>query len=128
MSPVPYRFERTAEAAELHKAHDELEPGAETGITVTVAGRLMLLRDQGKVAFGQLRDSSGSIQLFALATATDDFDGFVQLSLGDWIGATGEVVKTRKGELSVKVTTWTLLAEAQRGFGDKWRGGIGGVT
>jgi lysyl-tRNA synthetase class 2 len=122
MSPVPYRFERTAAAADLHEAHDELEPGAETGITVSVAGRVMLLRHQGKVAFGELRDSSGSIQLFALANATDDFDGFVHLSLGDWIGATGEVVKTRKGELSVKVATWTLLAEAQRGFGDKWRG------
>ena len=42
--------------------------------------------------------------------------------MGDWIGATGEVVKTRKGELSVKVATWTMLAEARRSFGDKWKG------
>src|SRR2546423_8919585 len=46
----------------------------------------------------------------------------MRLSLGDWIGASGEVVRTRRGELSVKVREWVLLAEARRGFGDKWRG------
>ncbi|MGH9115997.1 MAG: lysine--tRNA ligase, partial [Acidimicrobiales bacterium] len=72
--------------------------------------------------FGTLRDSSGSVQLFAGAQWTEDFAGFVHLSLGDWIGATGEVVRTRTGELSVKVAAWVLLAEARRGFGDKWHG------
>jgi lysyl-tRNA synthetase class 2 len=76
----------------------------------------------GKLAFGTLRDSSGSIQLFAGAKWTEDFAGFVHLSLGDWIGATGEIVRTRTGELSVKVASWVPLAEARRGFGDKWRG------
>jgi len=91
-------------------------------VRVSVAGRVMLLRHQGKLAFAQLRDSSGSIQLFALAAVTADFDGLTKLSLGDWIGATGEVVKTRTGELSVRVSEWVLLAETRRGFGDKWHG------
>src|SRR5205823_873721 len=69
-----------------------------------------------------LRDSSGSIQLFSGVAWTEDFDGVVRLSLGDWIGATGEVVKTRTGELSVKVQKWALLATAKRNFGDKWKG------
>ena len=119
---IPYRYERTASAAELHAAHAELPPLAETGKVVSVAGRLMARRDQGRIAFGTLRDSSGSIQLFAGAKWTDDFDGFVALNRGDWIGATGEVVATRTGELSVKVDHWVLLAKARRSFGDKWHG------
>ena len=119
---VPYRFDRSHTAEEIRAAHRDLEPGDESGVTVSVAGRVMLLRPQGKLAFGQLRDSSGSVQLFALQAVTDDFEGFIKLSLGDWVGVTGEVVKTRKGELSIKVASWELLAEARRGFGDKWRG------
>jgi lysyl-tRNA synthetase class 2 len=121
-APIPYRFERTATAAELIAAHAGLGAGEETGRVVSVAGRLMLRREMGKVAFGELRDSSGSIQLFAGAKWTDRFAEFTRLSLGDWIGATGEVVRTRTGELSVKLGTWVLLARARRSFGDKWRG------
>ncbi len=120
---TPYRYEVTATTAELRAAHDALEPGEETGIQVTVAGRVMLHRAQGKLAFATMRDGSGDeIQLFALAAVTDDFEGFGKISLGDWVGAAGEVVKTRKGELSVKVSSWTMLAEARRSFGDKFHG------
>ena len=119
---TPYRFDRTRDAASLHAEFAGVEPGAETGTEVSVAGRVMLLRTQGKLAFGDLRDSSGSIQLFAGAQWTEGFDGFAALSLGDWVGATGEVVRTKRGELSVKLRQWVLLAEARRGFGDKWHG------
>jgi len=119
----PYRFETTTNAAALRSEHDGLADGEETGIVVTVAGRVMLHRAQGKLAFATLRDGSGdSVQLFALAALTEDFEGFGKISLGDWVGATGEVVKTRKGELSVKVSTWVMLAETRRSFGDKWNG------
>jgi lysyl-tRNA synthetase class 2 len=83
---------------------------------------MMLRREMGKLAFGDLRDSSGSVQLFAGANWTSDFDGFTHLTLGDWIGATGEVVRTRTGELSVRVEEWVVLAATRRSFGDKWRG------
>ena len=119
----PYRFEPTTTARELRAAHGGLEPGEETGITVTVAGRVMLHRAQGKLAFATLRDGSGGeVQLFALAAVTDSFDSFGHISLGDWVGATGEVVATKRGELSVKVESWVMLAETRRGFGDKWKG------
>jgi lysyl-tRNA synthetase, class II len=117
-----YRFERTATAAELHADHPDLAPGAETGRTVSVAGRAMLVRAQGKLAFATLRDSSGAVQLFAGAGWTPRFEEFARLSVGDWVGATGEVVATKRGELSVKVTGWELLAESQRPFPDKWHG------
>jgi lysyl-tRNA synthetase class 2 len=82
----------------------------------------MLSRPQGKLSFAELRDNSGAIQLFAGAKWTAAFDEFVKLNLGDWIGAKGEVVRTQRGELSVKVAEWELLAQARRNFGDKWRG------
>jgi len=119
---VPYRYERTHDAAAVVCAWSSLAPGEESGATVGVAGRVMLLRKQGKAAFAELRDASGSVQLFARAAVTEQFEEFVKLSLGDWIGATGEVVRTRRGELSVMVKEWQLLAEARRSFGDKWRG------
>jgi lysyl-tRNA synthetase class 2 len=69
-----------------------------------------------------MRDSSGTVQLFARRDVTENFDAFARLSLGDWVGARGVVMKTRKGELSVAVRSWDVLAEARRSFGDKWRG------
>jgi lysyl-tRNA synthetase class 2 len=110
------------ESAEVIERWSDLAPGEESGETVSVAGRLMLSRPQGKLAFAELRDASGSVQLFALAALTARFDEFIRLNLGDWIGARGEVVRTRRGELSVKVADWELLAQARRNFGDKWHG------
>ena len=122
MTEIPYRFERTHYAAEVVEQWSSLGPGEESGVTVGVAGRIMLSRPQGKLAFAELRDASGSVQLFALAAVTAEFDGFAKLNLGDWVGARGEVVRTKRGELSVKVAEWELLAQARRNFGDKWRG------
>jgi lysyl-tRNA synthetase class 2 len=122
MTEVPYRFEPTASAAQLQARFAGLEAGEETAETVAVAGRLMLRRVQGKVAFGQLQDSTGRVQLFCPAQVTERFEDFCALRIGDWIGATGEVMKTRRGELSVKVSEWVLLAEARRPFPDKWHG------
>ena len=122
MTSIPYSYPHDTFAAQVRERFDHLEAGDETGVTVAVAGRVMLLRTQGKLAFAELRDSSGAIQLFALAAVTDRFEELTKLSLGDWVGVSGEVVKTKRGELSVKVGSWELLAEARRGFGDKWHG------
>ena len=119
---VPYSFAHNAFAAALQASYDHLADGEESGDSVNVAGRLMLLRRQGKLAFATMRDSSGEIQLFALETVTTDFDEFTKLHLGDWVGVSGEVVRTKRGELSVKVASWVTLATAQRNFGDKWAG------
>ena len=122
MSDAPYRFDVTHRVSEIVDAHTDLQSGAETDTVVTVAGRLMLRRDQGKLAFGSLQDSSGRIQLFAMAKSTPDFDGFTSLSIGDWIAVTGIVMMTRRGELSVRVDEWAVLAPAGRPFPDKWHG------
>ena len=122
MTDHPYRYDVTHSTAEIVAAHADLEAGTETETVVTIAGRLMLRRDQGKLAFGSLQDSSGRIQLFAMAKSTPDFDGFTGLSIGDWIAVTGIVMMTRRGELSVRVDGWDVLAPARRPFPDKWHG------
>ena len=119
---IPYRYESDATAAGLAAEHDGLEDGTETDAVVSIAGRLMLRRVQGKLTFGTLQDATGRIQLFAPSKVTPDYAAFGELSLGDWIGVRGIVMKTRRGELSVRVDEWTLLAEATRPFPDKWHG------
>lgn len=122
MSDIPYRYDVTHTTASLHEAHGELDDGAETGQVVTVAGRLMLKRDQGKIVFGVVQDGTGRIQIFAPAKTTPDFEAFTGLSIGDWIGVRGEVIKTRRGELSIRPESWTVLAPTKRPFPDKWHG------
>ncbi|HWB89259.1 MAG TPA: lysine--tRNA ligase [Acidimicrobiia bacterium] len=120
----PHRFDRTHLASELHDAYADIEPGTETDDIVTVAGRLMLHRSFGRLQFGTLQDMSGSIQLFVdTATAGEDVvASFGQLDLGDWVGATGSVMATKRGELSVRVGKLTLLQKALRPLPDKWHG------
>ncbi|HEY8524162.1 MAG TPA: lysine--tRNA ligase [Acidimicrobiales bacterium] len=118
----PYRVEVSDRAADLQAAHEKLADGENSGVQATVAGRVMLLRAMGRLTFATLRDSSGAIQLMATAKGTSEFEQFSKLNLGDWVVASGEVLRSRKGELSVQVAEWQLLAEARRGFGDKWKG------
>ena len=86
---IPYSYPRDTSTAEVVERFGALEAGEESGVTVAVAGRVMLLRSQGKLAFAELRDSVGAIQLFALSAVTEDFEGLTSLKLGDWVGATG---------------------------------------
>ena len=119
---LPYAAEVTDTAAELTSRFGELEPGIETGQTAAIAGRLMLRRVQGKLAFGTIADHTGRIQLFAPSQSTPEFEAFCALSLGDWISVSGEIMTTKRGELSVRVDSWTLLAATRRSFPDKWHG------
>jgi lysyl-tRNA synthetase, class II len=122
--PYPVRFDRTHTAAELHEQHGTIVHGAETDAVVRVAGRMLLLRPMGRISFATVRDGSGTIQLLASREVLGDdrHAAFDDLDLGDWVGAEGTVVKTKKGELSVKVTSFELLAKALRPLPDKWHG------
>ncbi|MCU1344854.1 MAG: lysS, partial [Acidimicrobiia bacterium] len=122
--PYPYRFDRTSTLSELRTQFGELEPGSETETIASVAGRLMLIRRQGKLIFATLRDRDAELQLFVSLAVVGQagFDAFAELDLGDWVGATGTVMTTRKGELSVKVAEFQLLAKTLRPLPDKWKG------
>lgn len=120
----PYRFERTALAADLAATHAELGPGSETGQLVAVAGRVMLKRSFGKLVFLTIRDYSGRIQLLAESSrlAGELFVRVTEVNLGDWVGGEGEVVTTKKGELSVRLDSFVVLAQIHRPLPDKWHG------
>jgi lysyl-tRNA synthetase class 2 len=121
--PYPFRFDRTTHAAELHERFAELGSSDATGERVVVAGRLMGMRDIGSLAFGVLQDETGRIQLFAEASRlAEAFGAFTDLDVGDWIGAEGEVITTRRGELSVAIDSFTLLAKGLRPLPEKWHG------
>lgn len=120
----PHRFERTHLASALQERFADLEPASETDTEVVVAGRLMLHRSFGKLLFGTVRDVSGLIQLFVdVATAGEAItERFGDLDLGDWVGARGKVMTTKRGELSVRVEELTLLQKSLRPLPDKWHG------
>ncbi len=124
VDPYPVNFSRTTTCSALHEKFDGLEPGEETTEVVSVAGRMLLFRDQGKLVFATIRDGNGSIQLFVSKSVVGDeaFSQFCDLDLGDWVGVSGNVMKTRKGELSIKVASAELLSKAVRPMPDKWHG------
>jgi lysyl-tRNA synthetase class 2 len=123
--PYPVRFDRTTTLAELRDRYDgQLEAGQELDGVERVAGRLLLIRRQGKLTFATMRDGTDSVQLFVSDDGLGEaaHAGFDDLDLGDWVGVEGTPMKTRRGELSVKVTGYTLLAKALRPLPDKWHG------
>jgi lysyl-tRNA synthetase class 2 len=124
VQPYASRFDRTTTAAELSELHASLEPGAETADVVAVAGRLIAKRDQGKVVFLVIRDGTGDLQLFCRVNALGEqpFEAVADLDLGDWIGARGAVLRTRRGELSVAPSEVTLLSKALRPLPEKFHG------
>ena len=123
-NPYPVRYERTHTAGGIRASHEGLAPGSETEDRVRVVGRLMLLRRQGKLSFATLADRDGQIQLFVSAGKLDKstHDEFDHLDRGDWIGVEGIVMTTRRGELSIAIDQFTLLAKAIRPLPDKWHG------
>ena len=124
VDPYPVRFDRDRTLAEVRAEFDGLPAGTETDTVVRVAGRILLIRRQGKLTFATMRDQSGSMQLFVSSDeiGADGHEQFDKLDLGDWVGVEGTVMTTRRGELSVKVRTYTLLAKALRPLPDKWHG------
>jgi lysyl-tRNA synthetase class 2 len=123
IEPFAIGFAPTAHASELHEVFGGITPGEETVERRAVAGRIVLLRRQGKLSFATLRDGTGDIQLFMTAAGMGPaYDVLDLLDLGDIVGADGEIVKTRRGELSIKVERLTLLTKALRPMPEKWHG------
>jgi lysyl-tRNA synthetase class 2 len=125
VDPYPLGFRRTATIAELRQRHRDLAPDTATGERASVAGRVVLNRPSGKIAFATIRDGSGDLQVMLTADATgpealarwkNDVD------LGDHVGVEGEVITSRRGELSVRADRWVLTSKALRPLPEKWHG------
>jgi len=90
---------------------------------VALAGRIMALRHHGKSCFAHLADGTGPIQLYARQDHLgQDYDLFTGLDLGDFIGVTGELFRTKTGELTVEVKAFTFLSKSLRPPPEKWHG------
>jgi lysyl-tRNA synthetase class 2 len=124
IDPFGARFPVSHWAGPLHARWDATpEDELKAAGPVSVAGRVMSLRHHGKSCFAHLLDQTGRIQLYARADLLGDaYGAFTGLDVGDFVGVTGEVFRTRTGELTVQVKAWTFLAKALRPLPEKWHG------
>ncbi len=120
----PVGFARTHTLAEVADGWKHLEAGEESGDVVRVAARIVRKRSMGKLAFWTLRQGDDELQamLTVQSLGKETFELMVDLDTGDWVGVVGPVVRTRRGELSVKASEVVLLAKSLRPLPDKWRG------
>jgi lysyl-tRNA synthetase, class II len=126
LDPFGKRFERSHSIVELVEQYGELEKeDLETkNVEVTIAGRMMTKRGKGKAGFANIQDLTGQIQVYVRVDAigAEAYEVFDSSDLGDIIGVTGTLFKTKVGELSVKVQNYTFLTKALRPLPDKFHG------
>jgi lysyl-tRNA synthetase, class II len=123
VDPFPPNFPDSTPIADVLSGYERLEAGEETEDSRRLAGRLSARRGHGKAAFLDLVDRTGRIQLHARKDVLgSDYEGLVDLDLGDLIGVEGAPFRTRRGELSLRVDGWTLLAKSLRPPADKYHG------
>ena len=125
VEPFPVTFPRTSTLADLRSAHPDLAPDTATGERVGVVGRVVLSRTGGKLCFATLRDGTAELQVMVSLDGVGE-DSLAQwksdVDLGDHVGVEGEVISSRRGELSVLASSWTMLAKALRPLPDKHKG------
>lgn len=124
IDPYPTKFSRTHLAEELQRSLRDLPAGSESTVKTHMAGRITARRVMGGASFLDLRDGSGRIQLYATVDllGPERYELFTQIDIGDFLGVEGLVFRTKKGELSVRVEEFTLLAKALRPLPEKWHG------
>ncbi len=133
--PYGINFQPTHKASVLQADHADLANGQEREIDVCIAGRIITRRVMGKLAFFTLADETGLIQLFIEKATLDKssssaekeaISAFNQLKdlvdAGDWIGVKGILRRTDRGELSIKVLSWSMLSKSLQPLPDKWHG------
>jgi lysyl-tRNA synthetase class 2 len=130
-NPYAYHWESTHHAAELQEKFADLPAGEEVDLEVAIAGRILVRRVFGKLAFFNLQDETGTIQLYLdkkriteqMADVPNAFNTVKQLTdIGDILGVKGTIKRTEKGELSVYVSRYTMLTKSLLPLPDKWHG------
>ncbi len=119
VDPFGHRFRRTNYSTDITEHFEEMEGGK-----VTVAGRIMSVRGHGKVSFMELSDVKGTIQLFFKIDllGEEKFKQIKLLDIGDTIGVSGEVFRTQRGQISVRVEDWEILSKSLRPLPEKFHG------
>lgn len=124
IDPYGHAFNYSHHIDQLNELYAELEDGATTEDRVDVCGRIMAKRVQGKIVFLELRDTTADMQLFCRINALgeSEFERLKDLDVGDWIGAHGLMMRTRRGQLSVAVDAFELLSKSLRPLPEKFHG------
>lgn len=111
------KFDVTAHARDINEKFEEYEEK-----TVSIAGRIMAKRGQGKVGFYDLQDSTDKIQLFLKKNLLENYDDIKRTDIGDIVGVKGEVFKTHMGQISIRATEFTLLSKSLQVLPEKYHG------
>jgi lysyl-tRNA synthetase, class II len=131
LNPYAYKWELTHHAAELQEKYVDLPNGEEINEEVCVAGRIIARRVFGKLAFFELLDETGTIQLYLdkkkidlqMSNLANAFNHLKKLTdVGDFLGAKGTIKRTEKGELSIYVSEYAILTKSLLPLPDKWHG------
>ena len=124
VDPFPHSYPGVESIEAVKAPHDALEPGGETDVRARVAGRIHARRGAGKAAFIDLDDRSGRIQLLARIDVLGEeaFERLLGLDLGDLIGAEGTVIRSKRGELSISLDAFEVLAKSLRPPPEKFHG------
>ena len=125
LDPYPHRFQRSHSTAKAVALFLQAEAnGAERPGPVTVAGRIVRLRDMGRATFMDLRDGTGKLQVMASAKdlGAEQYEGLRELDIGDFLGVEGVMFRTRTGEITVAAHSCRLLAKSLQPLPEKWHG------
>lgn len=114
-----YKVNRTHTTGEVRDNYEELQ-----GKEVTIAGRIMSKRGQGKVVFSDIHDKDGKMQLFLKIdkVGEENLKEYKTYDIGDWVAATGEVFTTQRGEISINVNSFELTCKSLKPLPEKWHG------
>ena len=125
IDPYPVGFSPNYSLGQVRAEFNALPAESKTGKQVSIAGRIMLNRITGKLIFATIRESGVDLQIMLAADSVGEEEiqrWKDQIDLGDLVGVTGEVVTTKRGELSVRAETWVLTAKSLRPLPDKHKG------
>ena len=131
VNPYAYQWKSTAHAQQLQEQYSDLAPGEEISVEVAIAGRIIARRIMGKLAFFNLQDETGTIQLYldkkriieTMAAVPNAFNTVIKLTdTGDILGAKGTIKRTERGELSIYVNEYEILTKSLLPLPDKWHG------
>ncbi|MEJ3744007.1 lysine--tRNA ligase [Actinomycetes bacterium KLBMP 9797] len=120
VDPYPPAFARTDNTVALAIRYEGLAPDTRTGDEVAVAGRVVLMRDHGGVCFATLRDWTGDVQIMLDGEGVTDWRATVDI--GDHVGVRGEMITSKRGELTVRADSWQITAKCLRPLPDKHHG------
>jgi len=124
LDAFPHNFKPTHKAAQVMAEHSGIGVGEKVAGEITMAGRLMTRRDMGKAAFFNFQDQTGALQGYVRLEELSESDRqfFDLVDLGDWVGLTGFVFKTKKGELSLHCQKFSILCKTIEPLPEKFHG------